>query len=223
MGLTRRPACYIPRDTQLCTYRVKVRSEFLVSIADRVFESIKKYELGDLENALIQLCIAVDATSKREFPGTKKVGDRFRAFVRSNLDIVTFSMFGDCVPMFKVGEHSMEAFIYKVLRCGLLHEGELSERFKFVEIGELIAIGANKWRVPKTFLFGLTLAVVGARSNFRESLPVDFKVWWCHKQFNFSELWGQSQLIREAMVPTDYFYMINLNAIELPASGGDPT
>ena len=45
-----------------------------MSIADRVKESIDKYNSNDLENALIQLYIAFDGTAKNEFPHIKTNG-----------------------------------------------------------------------------------------------------------------------------------------------------
>ena len=113
-----------------------------MSVADRVTECIIKYNANDLVNALIQLCIALDGTSKNEYPRMKKVGERFKAFIKANQDIITFftfntNIFIDC----EFGGYTIEQFIYKVLRCGLLHEGEVSAMFKFAEAGDLISIG----------------------------------------------------------------------------------
>ena len=137
-------------------------------MADRVTECINKYNADDLVNALIQLCIAIDGTAKNEYP-RKKVGERFRAFIKANQDIITFftfrtNIFIDC----QFGNYTIEEFIYKVLRCGLLHEGEVSAMFKFSDAGEPIAVSDKQWCLPRTFVFGTLLAVIGAPTNSRQ-------------------------------------------------------
>ena len=62
-------------------------------VTDRVIGCINKYNSNDLENALIQVCIALDGTAKKEYPKIKKVGERFRAFIKANMDIITFFTF----------------------------------------------------------------------------------------------------------------------------------
>jgi hypothetical protein len=56
-----------------------------MSIADRVKESIDKYNSNDLENARIQTCIALDGTARNEFPRINKNARRFKAFVNANM------------------------------------------------------------------------------------------------------------------------------------------
>lgn len=173
-----------------------------MSIADRVLECINKYNANDLDNALIQICIALDGTAKNEYPRVKKVGERFKAFVRSNQDIITFftfntNMFIGC----QFGEYTIEQFIYKVLRCGLLHEGEVPEMFQFTAPGEPISIGDKQWCLPKTFIFGTLLAVIGAGSNARQKLSNDLGVTIMGRNFKVNELWGRADLVRQAMEP----------------------
>ena len=173
-----------------------------MSIADRVTECVNKYGANDLDNALIQLCIALDGTAKNEYPRVKKVGERFRAFVKNNQDIITFFTFNtntytDC----QFGEYTIEQFIYKVLRCGLLHEGEVSSMFKFAEPGDSIYISDKQWCLPKTFIFGSLLAVIGASSNVRQRVADHLGVTVMGKSFKVNELWGHSELVRQAMKP----------------------
>ncbi len=173
-----------------------------MSVADRVTECINKYNSNDLDNALIQLCIALDGTAKNEYPRIKKVGERFKAFIKANQDIITYftfntNMFIDC----QFGQYTIEQFIYKVLRCGLLHEGEVSAMFKFVEPGEPISIGDKQWCFPKTFIFGALLAVIGASSNSKHIVAEHLGVTVMGKNFKLNELWGHAELIRKAMEP----------------------
>ena len=173
-----------------------------MSVADRVTECINKYNANDLVNALIQLCIALDGTAKNEYPHMKKVGERFKAFIKANQDIITFftfntNIFVDC----EFGEYTIEQFIYKVLRCGLLHEGEVSAMFKFAEAGEPISIGGKQWCLPSTFVFGTLLAVIGAPTNARQSVADHVGVTVLGKRFKVNELWGRADLVRKTIEP----------------------
>ncbi len=173
-----------------------------MSIADRVKESIDKYNSNDLENVLIQVCIAFDGTARNEFPDIKPNAKRFKAFVEANMDIITFftcntNVFTNC----RFGEYTIEQFVYEVLRCGLLHEGELSARFRFTEPGEPILIGGNQWSFPKTFIFSALLAVIGASSNARQKVADQLSVMIMGKRFRINDLWGHADVIREAIGP----------------------
>ena len=173
-----------------------------MSVADRVTECINKYNANDLDNALIQLCIALDGTAKNEYPRIKKVGERFKAFIKANQDIITFftfntNMFINC----QFGQYTIEQFIYKVLRCGLLHDGEVPTMFKFAEPGEPISIGDKQWCFPKTFVFGVLLAVIGASSNSKQSVAEQLGVTVMGNSFKINELWGRADLVRKTMEP----------------------
>jgi hypothetical protein len=166
-------------------------------ISDRVMECITKYNADDLSNSLIQICIAIDGTAKKEYPKIKKVGKRFKIFIRDNQDIITFFTFNknffiDC----QFGEFTIEQFIYKILRCGLLHEGDIPTMLEFVTPGEPTTIGNRKWRLPKTFIFGTLLAVIGASSNTTQTLPGDMEVTIIGQTFKVNELWGHADAIR---------------------------
>jgi hypothetical protein len=173
-----------------------------VSVADRVTECINKYNANDLDNALIQLCIALDGTAKNEYPRMKKVGERFKAFIKANQDIITFFTFNTNIFInCEFGGYTIEQFIYKVLRCGLLHEGEVSAMFKFAEAGEPLSISGKQWCFPRTFVFGTLLAVIGAPTNARQSVADQLGVTVLGKRFKVNELWGRADLVRETMAP----------------------
>ncbi len=175
-----------------------------MAIADRVEECINKYNANDLENALIQICIALDGTAKKEFPKIKKVGERFKAFVKKNIDIITFftfntNMFIDC----QFGDYTIEHFTYKVLRCGLLHEGEIPYLFEFAEPGQPVFISDTKWCFPKTFIFGTLLAVIGAETNCKQNLTDTLSVTIMGQTYKVNDLWGRADIIRQKMEPSN--------------------
>lgn len=171
-------------------------------VADRVIECINKYNSNDLENALIQICIVLDGTAKKEYPDIKKVGERFRAFIKANMDIITFFTFNTNIFInCQFGKYTIDQFIYKVLRCGLLHEGELSATFKFTEPSEPISIATKQWRFPKIFIFGTLLAVIGASSNSKQRVSDHLSVTVMGNRFMINELWGRADQIRKAIGP----------------------
>jgi hypothetical protein len=171
-------------------------------ISDRVMECVTKYNADDLDNALIQIRIALDGTAKKKYPEVKKVGERFKAFIKNNQDIITFltfntNMFIDC----QFGKYTLEQFIYGVLRYGLLHEGEVPAMFEFTAPGEPATIGDKKWRLPKTFIFGTLLSVIGASSNATQVLPDDMEVTIMGQTSKVNGLWGHAEVIRNLMRP----------------------
>jgi hypothetical protein len=171
-------------------------------IADRVMECINKYNANDLDNALIQICIALAGTAKKEYPKIKGDGKRFKEFVKANHDIITFFMFN--TNMFvncQFGKYTIEQFMYKVLRCPLLHEGKVHEMIKFVEPSQPITISDKRWCIPKTFIFGTLLAVMGAASNASQSVPDDIEVVIMGQKFKVNNLWGRADIVRQLMKP----------------------
>ena len=169
-------------------------------ISDRVLECIAKYNANDLDNALIQVCIALDGTAKKEYPRIKRVGERFKAFIKDNQDIITYLTFNtNMLINCQFGKFTVEQFMYKVLRCGLLHEGEVPALFEFTAPGEPVSIGDTKWRLPKTFILGTLLSVIGAASNETQVLPDDIEITIMGQTFKANELWGHAEAIRNTM------------------------
>jgi hypothetical protein len=169
-------------------------------ISDRVIECIDKYNVNDLDNALIQICIALDGTAKKEYPKIKKVGKRFKEFVKSNQDIITYFTFGTNVFInCQFGKYTIEELIYEVLRCGLLHEAEVPEMIKFVEPNQPIAISDKMWCIPKTFIFGTLLAIIGAKSNANQLLSDNIEVTIMDQKFKVNDLWGHANIVRQCM------------------------
>jgi len=172
-----------------------------MSIADRVRESIVKYEANDLDNALIQVCIAFDATAKAEYPGIKGVGERFQRLVQDNHDVITFfTLNGNIVKNeFKVGDLTFDVFVYKVIRCGLLHEGERPQLLEFTKPGQFPSVSDTKWCLPPTFVLGLLLAVIGAPSNAALHLPEAHTATIAGRSFALHDLWGHIEKVRKAI------------------------
>jgi hypothetical protein len=105
-------------------------------ISKRVREAIGKMEVRDFEGAFIPLCIATDATAKKEYPLLPRVNARFQAFLREHLEVITYFGTGGFMSLrslelgeegLKSGSVPVEGILYEAVRCALLHEAELPE------------------------------------------------------------------------------------------------
>ena len=172
-----------------------------MTIAERVVECIEKSAVDDTVNALIQVCIAMDATAKNEYPNEVKVGKRFRRFIQANHDVITFfSLNGTIVKnKFQVGGQTFDEVIYKVVRCGLLHEGELPNLLRFVPPGQPLTFSDQLWHLPTTFVLGNLLAVVGAPTNASYRIHPKYGVSISGRDFAINDLWGHIDKVRDAI------------------------
>lgn len=94
-----------------------------MSIQNRIRKAESDFAIGDYENSLIQVLIAVAATSKKRYP---KLSDRqaFETFLANDFG-PSIGIIGGYIKIAYRGEmHTMEHILYKFLRCNLLHEAE---------------------------------------------------------------------------------------------------
>jgi len=148
-------------------------------LADRINEALKYISLGNAESALVPACIAVDATAEKSYPKIKFVGERYMKFIQENLALITKASFAaitfsgslrqkwshpDLKPSAD-GFYSFEEIVYHMVRCSLIHNGELPDK---VHVHT-----SNKWEVtadgtlwlPNGLPFGLVLAAIAAPVN----------------------------------------------------------
>ncbi|HGY9620652.1 TPA: hypothetical protein ACOJNU_002784 [Pseudomonas putida] len=151
-----------------------------MTIAARIEECTAKLAQGDAENAFIQLAIAIDGTAKLLYPG-KKTSERCKKFLKDSLPFILWSLTNGTPAKttslsFEVsissdsGEYiEFEDLVYKVMRCSLLHEGELSEKVEFVNVPN---VGTLNGRVqfPLALLGSLLFAVIASPVNERQKV-----------------------------------------------------
>lgn len=149
-----------------------------MTIAARIEECIAKLALGDAENAFIQLAIAIDGTAKLIYP-SKKTSERCKKFLKDSLPFIfwsltngtpskTTSLSFEVLSSNDSGEFiEFEDLVYKVMRCSLLHDGELSDKVEFVDASK---IGTLNGRVqfPLALLGSLLFAVIASPVNERQ-------------------------------------------------------
>ena len=185
-----------------------------MTIAKLIAEAITKLEAGDPEGALIQVCIAVDATAKREHPSVTKNHVRYKRFLHDNLALIG----GVAIDVWAKEEFrlryqhkdvktdangccTLEDLLYHVVRCCLLHEGQIPQDMCFVP-ERVIRMGTRgKLELPYSLIIGLLLAVVGSPTNAREKIPKRFHINANGRIMPVSKLWGRKHRIDKELGP----------------------
>jgi hypothetical protein len=185
-----------------------------MSIASRVAEAVRHLAEKDYESAMIAVCIALDATARREFPKlatNKDTGKRCTAFVKANLDIITSVGFGGAIlaapgstlrlktpgSLQSSAEiKELEKIIYETLRCTLLHEASLPGNVAFTE--EVFYGEKNgQFYIPAAMVYALLLAIIGASCNSNCKIIGDWHIQIGEKALPLNVLWGKADRIRE--------------------------
>ena len=152
-----------------------------MTIAARIQECTGKLRIGDAENAFIQLAIAIDGTAKHLYPG-KRTSERCKQFLKHSLPFILWSLSNGTQA--NVGSLSFELsgssasseciefedLVYKVMRCSLFHDGELSEKVEFVD-APFIGMLNGKMQFPLALIGSLLFAVIASPVNERQRLP----------------------------------------------------
>lgn len=178
-----------------------------MSVGQRVQECINKIESGDAVNAFIQLAIAIDGTAKKEYPG-KKTSYRCKLFLRKNLPFVLWSLTNgtpsECTDIkfefsddgYPNGYTSFEDIIYKVLRCSLLHEGEMPEKVIFTNKNYIGMIN-GKMQFPIALIGSLLFAVIASPSNRKQSVFQSTHFVFGELKAYVNDMWGSEEISRE--------------------------
>ena len=176
-----------------------------MAVRDRIKEAIDKLSKGDYENALIQVCIAVDATAKKEYPG-KKTSHRCKKFLRKNqafitkvglglLEIHGDIFFGPSDSVDKKRDKSLEEVLYKLVRCSLLHEGKLAEEVEFTTKNIFGISREGVIILPINMIWAIILAIVGSEVNAKERLLAYSTISIGKTTIRLNELWGKKKKI----------------------------
>jgi len=174
-----------------------------MSIAKRILETIQKFEINDIEGALIPVCIAVDATAKREYPSLKSNSVRYKAFLRDNLWIIGLVGFNGLIgqkirlqfnhPDIKQDESGLcniEDIIYHIIRCGLLHEASIDKYIKFSS-KTILSFDRTKYIISKSLPLGLAAAVILSPFNRNEKIGDSIGIEIGKAGFLIDHIWGK--------------------------------
>lgn len=135
---------------------------------------------GRFEGALAQVLIAVAGTSKKRYPRPCPDNKAFMDFVRDEWYAIA-----PCTGMSAVlnGEEvPMEKILYKILRCTVLHEGEMPQELVFEESDNwFIRPETGRLVLSKNWITGLMRSVVLAKENeplFKDVASQWRAPWW---------------------------------------------
>lgn len=174
--------------------------------ADRIKHALESLRTGDLENATMQVAVAIDATAKAKYPNIKRVGKRFRAFLLPEQEFILYCALG-CGPRFifsgdggfRFGtKGSLEDVLYEFARSPLVHEGDASAHVSFMA-GPVAGMDGDKFIISDAMLAGLILVVVGDPANARERLKPDRVIDFAGKRFPINACWGRLADIRSSL------------------------
>lgn len=59
-----------------------------MKISDHIKYSLDASDSQELDKALLFACLAIDGTSKKAYPEIQYTGQRFKKFIRQNLDTI---------------------------------------------------------------------------------------------------------------------------------------
>lgn len=170
-----------------------------MTTGERIAAAIDAMNSRDMENALIHIAHAFDNTAKKEYPTAKKISERIRKLLKENGDLITFCSFGEAFfSEQKVDETTLEEILYKALRIGLETQDPDAMRIEFVHD---IVWGnpGGILRVPVNFVYGMLLAVVGARCNGSERVADSYQAGIIGASYPINDLWGQGGYVRRIM------------------------
>lgn len=164
----------------------------MITIGKHIQTSIDHMGRGDVNLALSEVCIALDATSQLHFQTTKSSRSNYKKFVAGNMWLITYMGFPGLMsstlripfpnitlyPQIKpdaAGNIGIEDIVYHVIRCGLLHGSQ--NKFGF-EWSNVLSIGfnqnTNELLLSTNLIWGLIGAVIFAEVNKNEVVPDNY-------------------------------------------------
>jgi hypothetical protein len=185
-----------------------------MSVTKRVAEAMAKLVRDDPNEALFNICAAVEATAKAEGrPGGKAA---FKKLLNANMNLITamtirrtgrikglFLSWGrpdPALPPSPNGAYSLENIVYHVVRCGLYHASRMPGNLKFTDnlMGSTLD---GTLLLPKYLILGIILAVVVSPANATAErvFPDHGNDYWIPLPWGevhrLDELWGKRDAI----------------------------
>ena len=185
-----------------------------MKISDLIKHSLEAADRKEVNQALLLVCLAVDGTSKKAYPSTQKVGERYKRFINDYLDIIELMVGGlnlqETVFPFpdsrgNVGL-SFADIIYEKLRCNLAHGNELPDGYGITvqtienqQHFEIDILGQSM-TLPQSVIYALGIACVLSPVNSDQNIgntqyyyrdPINSYV--------IDRWWGKAACAREIM------------------------
>lgn len=188
-----------------------------MSVGKRISEAFDRLVENDYEAATIPVSIAVAATASRCNP-TAKDGFAYKEWLRINLGLITRVGMGNVSitdsfrfafshPDLKPdvnGLCTLEQLLYHVVRCGVVHQAEISPAVKFGPPGTT-TFDNSTITLSAGFLTGMIFAVVVSPVNAGERSPKDSRIGWIDgRSLAVNDLWGDRQKLIDFLDATIY-------------------
>jgi hypothetical protein len=173
-----------------------------MGVGKRVKDTLDRMSAGDKEGALECALLGCAATSTKIY---RKIlrhdNERFREFIKSNIDIITDHTLVLSVgtklrleydhPNLKPtpdGLRPLEEVLYHI-RNHQVHESSLPDNIKFTD--ELLLSCGSPLVLPSTIIFGLAAAVLVAPINRNEYLPPSYTLTLNGRTVRLNDYWGK--------------------------------
>ncbi len=170
---------------------------------DHIDEAIDKVFLKEYEQALVQISIAIDGTSKRKY-GSNGVAARMKKFVRDNETFITntalngqVTVSSDATTYSSLGK--FDNVIYKVIRCPLLHGDDISQHIVYLDECRM-GLDDGKFIVTPLLLWGLIFSVIGEVVNSTQILKKNHEVQVGGIDLNLNDFWGKMDKLKDALI-----------------------
>jgi hypothetical protein len=163
-------------------------------VSRRIQQCIEHIQQQDWEGALVNLFPALDKTAKKRRPKAG-VGERIKAFLEEEESLISAVATGNVFKGIHIDGVSITDALYKFGRTSIAHEGELDPRLEFNTGGSLV-IGQDKWNLPTGYIVGMSLAVVVAPENSKESVDAKLGFSLFGEQHQLNSLWGQKAKVQ---------------------------
>jgi hypothetical protein len=174
-----------------------------MSIGNRVAAALTAFSSNDTEQALHDICSAIDTTATKE---AGKGGRRsYEEFIRDNFVLISRTAFGvegtigklriaynhpDITPDAD-GLCGIEEVVYHVVRCGLYHEASLPATLTFVQTNFIKCDRGSTLVLPANLVKGLIAAVVVSPANSGETIDPKYELTFDFVKISVNKLWGK--------------------------------
>ncbi|MCR1815331.1 hypothetical protein [Aliarcobacter butzleri] len=180
-----------------------------MAISNFVEASLFHFNQNEFDIALALACSAVDATATNSgYKGNNN--KKYKRFLKDNMRIITTFGFPGisasgirikCINIkdLKTDNYNMvdiENIIYHIIRCGLIHQCDISREIEFTKetyLGDFI----DKFKIPQNLVIGLLIAVILSESNKNGYLKNDYYILnpFSKEKISLNSLWSRKILI----------------------------
>ncbi len=174
-----------------------------MSVGKRVAAALTAFSSNDTEQALHDICSAIDTTPTTE---AGKGGRRsYKEFIGDNFALISRAALGvegtigklriaynhpDITPDAD-GLCGIEEIIYHVVRCGCYHETSLPSTLTFVQANAIKCDGGSTLVLPANLVKGLIAAVVVSPVNSGETIDPKHELTFDFVKISVNKLWGK--------------------------------